>query len=397
MENLCIFKWKFHCDQKKDLTEAGPTRIETIICFSKQYNDHLHTDLEKNSGTPAGRKIYCHRSCVSTYTSQQHLKRHQKRKSTVQIENNLKKKRRSNLPSFRFDEQCIFCRDECNLSKDKKHPDRWRKAMLFRTACASPGKKAFKQSILEVCAKRSDEIADQVRIRIKGALSDLHAADARYHVDCMTCFMSPRSISAAKNRARDVEDDIDSAFDLVIDEMVKDRSRLWNSIELYHQYQLFGGKALLRRSFLKKIKDRLMDEIAILTSPGLASLVVFSKGSSLHLASDSEDKQDDDVIITRLAKSISAEIMEFKPDKSRYDIRVSKENMMASVSPMLMNLLLEISGNLDGTLPALLIGNIVTSVFFEQANASPVITWKSNHRLKDLVKYVLPVPSDLFL
>ena len=152
-------------------------------------------------------------------------------------------------------------------------------------------------------------------------------------------------------------------FDRVIDEMVKDRSRLWNSIELYHQYQLFGGKALLQRSFLKKIKDRLMDKIAILTSPGLASLVVFSKGSSLHLASDSEDKQDDDVIITRLAKSISVEIMEFKPDKSRYDIQVSKENMMASVSPTLMNLLSEISGNLDGTLPALLIGNIVTSVF----------------------------------
>ena len=64
--------------------------------------------------------------------------------------------------------------------------------MLCRTACASPGKKAFKQSILEVCAKRSDEIADQVRIRIEGALSDLHAADARYHVDCMTSFMSPR-------------------------------------------------------------------------------------------------------------------------------------------------------------------------------------------------------------
>ena len=36
---------------------------------------------------------------------------------------------------------------------------------------------------------------------------------------------------------------------------------------------------------------------------------------------------------------------------------------MASVSPTLMNLLSEISGNLDGTLPALLIGNIVTSVF----------------------------------
>ena len=136
---------------EKNLTEAGPTRIETIIRFSKQYNDHLHTDLEKNSGTPAGRKIHCHRSCVSTYTSQQHLKRHQKRKSTVQIENNLKKKRRSNLPSFRFDEQCIFCGDECNLSKDKKHPDRWRKAMpcqprtqgLFTTPQTSRGEKTL--------------------------------------------------------------------------------------------------------------------------------------------------------------------------------------------------------------------------------------------------------------
>ncbi|CAH3187555.1 unnamed protein product, partial [Porites lobata] len=43
-------------------------------------------------------------------------------------------------------------------------------------------------------------MAGEVRTRVEGALSDLHAADARYHVNCMTCFMAPRSVAAAKYR-----------------------------------------------------------------------------------------------------------------------------------------------------------------------------------------------------
>ena len=39
----------------------------------------------------------------------------------------------------------------------------------------------FKQSILDTCDKRRDEITSQVRVCVEGAVSDLHAADARYH------------------------------------------------------------------------------------------------------------------------------------------------------------------------------------------------------------------------
>ena len=75
----------------------------------------------------------------------------------------------------------------------------------------------------------------------------MHAADARYHVNCTASFMSPKSISAAKNASKE-DENTDTGFDEVIGGMLKDSSRLWNSVQLYHQYQLFGGKAFRRRS-----------------------------------------------------------------------------------------------------------------------------------------------------
>ena len=38
---------------------------------------------------------------------------------------------------------------------------------------------------------RNNELADRVRIRVHGAVGDLHAAEARYHVDCRQRFYTP--------------------------------------------------------------------------------------------------------------------------------------------------------------------------------------------------------------
>jgi hypothetical protein len=97
---------------------------------------------------------------------------------------------------------------------------------------------------------------------------------------------------------------------------------------VYNQYQLFGGKALLRRSLLVKIRDHFLDDIAILSSPGLSSLVVFRQNAStvLHLAGDSEDDTQD-LLIGKLAKSIRDEVHQTDHDQSRYDIKITKEDM----------------------------------------------------------------------
>ena len=192
--------------------------------------------------------------------------------------------------------------------------------MLCRTECTSPGQKSFKQSILDVCTKRDDEIAHQVKVCVEGAVSDLHAADAWYHVNCMTSFMSPKSVSAAINNSQE-EEKADPAFDSVIDEMSKDRSRLWNSVELFHQNQQFGGKVLVRRSLVQKINDHFKEDLAVRSSPGLASLIVFRKNAStvLNLASDKEEDQQD-ILIEKLAKIICNEVKQVATDRSRYDI-----------------------------------------------------------------------------
>lgn len=101
-----------------------------------------------------------------------------------------------------------------------------------------------------------------MRFRVEGALSDLHAADARYHVDCMKNFMSANSIAAAQNASK-VNVNEDPAFDCVTEQIVNDKSRLWNSVQLHHLYQLLGGKILSGRTLLLQIKEHFSDEITV--------------------------------------------------------------------------------------------------------------------------------------
>ena len=43
----------------------------------------------------------------------------------------------------------------------------------------------------------SKKHAEEVRLRVEGAISDLHAAEARYHVDCRARFMTTKHVKAA--------------------------------------------------------------------------------------------------------------------------------------------------------------------------------------------------------
>ena len=71
-------------------------------------------------------------------------------------------------------------------------------SLYLHTICKNGTKTATKQEILEKCDERNDEWASQVRVGVCGAVSDLHAADARYHKSCCAIFMSPRSRSVAQ-------------------------------------------------------------------------------------------------------------------------------------------------------------------------------------------------------
>ena len=93
-----------------------------------------------------------------------------------------------------FLQQCLFCGKDCNVHKSRKNPGRWRKAFIFRQNENTQSGKDMKQFLLDVCNDRKDKWAGEVRVRIQGAVSDLHAADARYHLDCRTTFITERAV-----------------------------------------------------------------------------------------------------------------------------------------------------------------------------------------------------------
>ena len=61
-------------------------------------------------------------------------------------------------------------------------------------------------------------------------------------MDCMTTFMSPRSINEAVNAGLEAKKNGDSALKYVIHEMSTNSSQIWNSLEIWHQYEKHGGK-----------------------------------------------------------------------------------------------------------------------------------------------------------
>ncbi|KAG0724833.1 hypothetical protein GWK47_039789 [Chionoecetes opilio] len=100
-----------------------------------------------------------------------------------------KRARRSEQLKFNFFEHCIFCGEDCQVKKDPKHPSRWKPAYLCRQVNRPEKKMSLKTETLAKCDERNDDWAAQVRIRVSGDISDLHAADARYHVACRTNFV----------------------------------------------------------------------------------------------------------------------------------------------------------------------------------------------------------------
>ena len=83
-----------------------------------------------------------------------------------------------------------------------------------------------------------------MRVHVEGAISDLHAADGRYHVDCMSKIheindqlnMHMRAVSYT------TQDELYNAFCELIAVVSEDLSRIWNSVELVQLYQSKGGQ-----------------------------------------------------------------------------------------------------------------------------------------------------------
>jgi hypothetical protein len=242
--------------------------------------------------------------------------------------------RRSQLPIFQFQKHCLICGDEC-IPKDPKHLDRWDRVVQCETS-DRPGRTPFKDVLLGICEQRNDELSRKVEIRLKGALTDLPAADAQYHKRCYDEFMViPKYTNMPFNCG-------DHALELVITDMyAKKDSRTWNTIELHELYSAFGGM-LSRQHMLANLVDHLGQDIVVVKMEGCASVVGFRHlvGKSLNLVRvDSVDEESLDAVIRQVRSEAKAILY----DSANYDLGdFTYTNTLKQTSNTLLKLISEL-------------------------------------------------------
>ena len=105
------------------LTEA---RKEKAIQCSRKRKDGLLDILDSSAS------IHYHKNCYITYTFINHIEQYLKRKSQQEpVASSVKRSKRVLSSSFDFKKNCLICGEYCNVIKDKKHSDRWKKQRHF--------------------------------------------------------------------------------------------------------------------------------------------------------------------------------------------------------------------------------------------------------------------------
>ena len=350
MSNRCIFSSIRDCpNPNQPLIPVTTKRKDSIKTASKKRKDELHTKIRDN-GT-----IHTHESCVKSYTSKEHIRQFLKRKENNDSESPQPKKTRNSVSSFNFKVHCLFCGHICAMKPDKKNPSRWRPAYLVRTV---DPKNPYKTVILNTCAKRNDAKADEVALRVNGAPSDLHSAEARYHDECRKDFMGVRNVQSIVNASINCAG-TDMAFQKTCTTMSNSPEKVWSSVELYAAYKADGGTHS-RRDLISKVREHFGEKVLILSSPGIASIIIFRTNASSLLNVVKDDSEEVDLI--HFAKTVKSEIKALPVQKTVYQKRVSFQTANNDVSSTVNAMLKAISPKFHNSLSGALIGNIITSV-----------------------------------
>jgi len=68
---------------------------------------------------------------------------------------------------------------------------------------------------------------------------------------------------------------MEEEFLLTVSEIEADKSRIWNSVEMYNVYLSHGGEQHSRRTPLSKLSDHFGPDFLLLSGNGVANLLVW--------------------------------------------------------------------------------------------------------------------------
>ena len=98
----------------------------------------------------------------------------------------------------------------------------------------------------------------------------------------------------------------DTGFEEVKEILEREQQNLWTSIEVYSYYQQNGGNILSCQGLLSKLSTEFENELMVLSSPGIASILAFQKHAASILKVEEIDESQADV--SNISKCIRKEV-----------------------------------------------------------------------------------------
>ena len=141
------------------------------------------------------------------------------------------------------------------------------------------------------CHQINNELSEAVLLRTEAIVNDVVASDVRYHKDCKTDFFLNIKDENDEEKPQDIQ------FFQVIKTVTTDKSRIWNSTELYNTYITNNDDVLLdRRTFIRKLVSTFNGELVSFHARGYAKLLCFKDHARgiLKMAKDNDDDDNDD-------------------------------------------------------------------------------------------------------
>ena len=162
-----------------------------------------------------------------------------------------------------------------------------------------------------------------MKIQLEGAVSDLCAADGRYHHNCMQRLLAGRCpLEGTVLLVSKPETDNDAGFSYIIQKLEAYKSKIWNAVELFEECKTNGGAFQTRK--LRLLEEYFAGELLILNCSSYASILTFkaSKTSQILLVKDPEEDQDLDHSINVVANHVVKETLAILIDRSQYKTEV---------------------------------------------------------------------------
>ena len=243
---------------------------------------------------------------------------------------------------FSFKHDCLFCGRPAKYDGKRKGYN----VYSVRTI-------ECKDMLAEICLKRGDVWADQVKGRLEYC-NDLHASDAVYHHRCNINFRTNRDIpetfqrenhqSAKRKRGRPTDSEKEEAFLRVVRYLEENDDEQITIGELVSKMEECCGEDSYTPKYMKKrVIEHLGDDVIITEINGKPIVVTFhsNAASILHKFYERPKQQDDNVeklqIIETAANLIKNDIKVAETSKINYpladDISPIEQNLDLSPLP----------------------------------------------------------------